>query len=126
MDQAHALSYLLNGQPLDKSENNNNALLSQILLAQSINFSESFINKAGKKIGIEDVSVSAKGSGDDTQVELSGYITPSVQVSYRVGVFEAMNEIAIRYRVFTKLYIEATSGLYDSIDLLYQFDWDPE
>lgn len=126
MDQAHALSYLLNGQPLDKSENNNNALLSQMLLAQSINFSESFINKAGKKIGIEDVSVSAKGSGDDTQVELSGYITPSVQVSYRVGVFEAMNEIAIRYRVFTKLYIEATSGLYDSIDLLYQFDWDPE
>jgi translocation and assembly module TamB len=126
MDQAHALSYLLNGQPLDKSENNNNALLSQMLLAQSINFSENFINKAGKKIGIEDVSVSAKGSGDDTQVELSGYITPSVQVSYRVGVFEAMNEIAIRYRVFTKLYIEATSGLYDSIDLLYQFDWDPE
>lgn len=126
MDQAHALSYLLNGQPLDKSESNNNALLSQMLLAQSINFSESFINKAGKKIGIEDVSVSAKGSGDDTQVELSGYITPSVQVSYRVGVFEAMNEIAIRYRVFTKLYIEATSGLYDSIDLLYQFDWDPE
>ncbi|TLX47259.1 hypothetical protein C1E24_10710 [Pseudoalteromonas phenolica] len=126
MDQAHALSYLLNGQPLDKSENNNNALLSQMLLAQSINFSESFINKAGKKLGIEDVSVSAKGSGDDTQVELSGYITPSVQVSYRVGVFEAMNEIAIRYRVFTKLYIEATSGLYDSIDLLYQFDWDPE
>lgn len=126
MDQAHALSYLLNGQPLDKSENNNNALLSQMLLAQSINFSESFINKAGKKLGIEDVSVSAKGSGNDTQVELSGYITPSVQVSYRVGVFEAMNEIAIRYRVFTKLYIEATSGLYDSIDLLYQFDWDPE
>ncbi|TMN87020.1 hypothetical protein CWB72_17280 [Pseudoalteromonas phenolica] len=126
MDQAHALSYLLNGQPLEQSENNNNALLSQMLLAQSINFSESFINKAGKKFGIEDVSVSAKGSGDDTQVELSGYITPSVQVSYRVGVFEAMNEIAIRYRVFTKLYIEATSGLYDSIDLLYQFDWDPE
>ncbi|RXE94696.1 hypothetical protein D9981_18595 [Pseudoalteromonas phenolica O-BC30] len=79
-----------------------------------------------KKIGIEDVSVSAKGSGDDTQVELSGYITPSVQVSYRVGVFEAMNEIAIRYRVFSKLYIEATSGLYDSIDLLYQFDWGSE
>ncbi|ALO42835.1 translocation/assembly module TamB domain-containing protein [Pseudoalteromonas phenolica] len=126
MDQAHALSYLLNGEPLDKSENNNNALLSQMLLAQSINFSESFINKAGKKIGIEDVSVSAKGSGDDTQVELSGYITPSVQVSYRVGVFEAMNEIAIRYRVFSKLYIEATSGLYDSIDLLYQFDWGSE
>ncbi|RXE94695.1 translocation/assembly module TamB domain-containing protein [Pseudoalteromonas phenolica] len=49
MDQAHALSYLLNGEPLDKSENNNNALLSQMLLAQSINFSESFINKAGKK-----------------------------------------------------------------------------
>ena len=126
MDQAKALSYLLNGEPLGESETSNNALLTQFLLSQGIDRSEGFLTQAGESLGLRDVNLSAKGSGDDTQVEVSGYITPNVQVSYRVGVFDSMNEIALRYRVFSKFYIEATSGLYDSIDLLYKFDWDDE
>ncbi|PCK30955.1 autotransporter assembly complex protein TamB [Pseudoalteromonas piscicida] len=124
MDQAKALSYLLNGQPLGESETSNNALLTQFLLSQGIDRSEGFFSKAGESLGFSDVNLSAKGSGDDTQVEVSGYITPNVQVSYRVGVFESINEIALRYRVFSKFYVEATSGLYNSIDFLYKFDWD--
>ncbi|RZG17077.1 DUF490 domain-containing protein [Pseudoalteromonas sp. CO342X] len=124
MDQAKALSYLLNGQPLGESETSNNALLTQFLLSQGIDRSEGFFSKAGESLGLSDVNLSAKGSGDDTQVEVSGYITPNVQVSYRVGVFESINEIALRYRVFSKFYVEATSGLYNSIDFLYKFDWD--
>ncbi|WP_440053653.1 translocation/assembly module TamB domain-containing protein [Pseudoalteromonas sp. T1lg65] len=126
MDQGKALAYLLNGQPFGEGEGSNNALLTQLLLSQGIDRSEGFFSKVGNKLGFSDVNLAAKGSGDDTQVEVSGYITPNVQVSYRVGVFESMNEIALRYRVFSKFYIEATSGLYDSVDLLYKFDWDTD
>ncbi|WP_176716799.1 translocation/assembly module TamB domain-containing protein [Pseudoalteromonas luteoviolacea] len=123
MDQAKALAYLLNGEALGAGESSNNTMLAQFLLSKSIDKSKGLFTKAGKKLGLKDVNLAAKGSGDDTQVELSGYITPSVQVSYRVGVFASLSEIAVRYRIFSKLYIEATSGLYDSIDLLYKFDW---
>ncbi|MCF2860329.1 translocation/assembly module TamB domain-containing protein [Pseudoalteromonas sp. SMS1] len=123
MDQAEALAYLLNGEALGAGESSNNTMLAQFLLSKSIDKSKGLFTKAGKKLGLKDVNLAAKGSGDDTQVELSGYITPSVQVSYRVGVFASLSEIAVRYRIFSKLYIEATSGLYDSIDLLYKFDW---
>ncbi|ESP91641.1 translocation/assembly module TamB domain-containing protein [Pseudoalteromonas luteoviolacea] len=122
-DQAEALEYLLNGERLGAGESSNNTLLAQFLLAKSIDKSKRLFTKAGKKLGLRDINLAAKGSGDDTQVELSGYITPSVQVSYRVGVFASLSEIAVRYRIFSKLYLEATSGLYDSIDLLYKFDW---
>ncbi|TMO70454.1 translocation/assembly module TamB domain-containing protein [Pseudoalteromonas aurantia] len=122
MDQAQALAYLLNGEPLGQSDSDNNTMLTQFLLSQSIERSEGVVAKAGEKLGINDVNLTAKGSGDSTQVEVSGYITPNVQVSYRVGVFDSLSEIAVRYRVFSKMYIEATSGLYDSIDLLYKFD----
>ncbi|MCO7189668.1 MULTISPECIES: translocation/assembly module TamB domain-containing protein [unclassified Pseudoalteromonas] len=124
MDQAQALAYLLNGQPLGDGQSNNNTMLAQFLLSQSIDRSKGYFAKAGETIGIQDVNLSAKGSGDDTQVEVSGYLTPSVQVSYRVGVFASLSEVAVRYRIFSKFYIEATSGLYKSIDLLYKFDWD--
>ncbi|WP_194868411.1 translocation/assembly module TamB domain-containing protein [Pseudoalteromonas sp. PPB1] len=124
MDQAQALAYLLNGQPLGEGESNNNTMLAQFLLSQSIDRSKGYFAKAGETIGVKDVNLTAKGSGDDTQVEVSGYLTPSVQVSYRVGVFASLSEVAVRYRIFSKFYIEATSGLYKSIDLLYKFDWD--
>ncbi|WP_125782260.1 autotransporter assembly complex protein TamB [Pseudoalteromonas rubra] len=124
MDQAQALAYLLNGQPLGEGESNNNTMLAQFLLSQSIDRSKGYFAKAGETIGFQDVNLAAKGSGDDTQVEVSGYLTPSVQVSYRVGVFASLSEVAVRYRIFSKFYIEATSGLYKSIDLLYKFDWD--
>ncbi|WP_010382782.1 translocation/assembly module TamB domain-containing protein [Pseudoalteromonas rubra] len=124
MDQAQALAYLLNGQPLGEGDSNNNTMLAQFLLSQSIDRSKGYFAKAGETIGIKDVNLTAKGSGDDTQVEVSGYLTPSVQVSYRVGVFASLSEVAVRYRIFSKFYIEATSGLYKSIDLLYKFDWD--
>ncbi|MBQ4879907.1 translocation/assembly module TamB domain-containing protein [Pseudoalteromonas luteoviolacea] len=123
MDQARALEYLLNGAPFSEGDSGNNTLLAQLLLAKGIDKSKGLFTKAGKKLGLRDINLAAKGSGDDTQVELSGYITPSVQVSYRVGVFASLSEIAVRYRVFSKLYLEATSGLYDSIDLLYKFNW---
>ncbi|WP_175442141.1 autotransporter assembly complex protein TamB [Pseudoalteromonas byunsanensis] len=124
MDQSQALAYLLNGEPLGEGESSNNAILTQLLLSQGLNRSENLVAKTGEKLGFSDVSLGARGSGESTKVEVSGYLTPSVQVSYRVGVFDSLSEIAVRYRVFSKLYIEATSGLYDSIDLLYKFDWD--
>ncbi|WP_105167763.1 autotransporter assembly complex protein TamB [Pseudoalteromonas sp. T1lg23B] len=124
MDQSQALAYLLNGEPLGEGESSNNAILTQLLLSQGLNRSENLVAKTGEKLGFSDVSLGARGSGESTKVEVSGYLTPSVQVSYRVGVFDSLSEIAVRYRVFSKLYIEATSGLYDSIDLLYKFDLD--
>lgn len=123
MEQAKALAYLLYGQPLGEGEDSDSNVLTTLLLTQSIEQSKGVVSKIGEKLGFSDVSISAKGSGDNTKVEVSGYLSPSFQVSYRVGVFESLSEIAIRYRVFGKLYIEATSGLYDSIDLLYKFDW---
>ncbi|CAH9063857.1 Translocation and assembly module subunit TamB [Pseudoalteromonas holothuriae] len=124
MDQSQALAYLLNGEPLGEGESSNNTILTQLLLSQGLNRSEGLVAKTGEKLGFSDVSLGARGSGDSTKVEVSGYLTPSVQVSYRVGVFDSLSEVAVRYRVFSKLYIEATSGLYDSVDLLYKFDWD--
>jgi translocation and assembly module TamB len=124
MDQAHALAYLLNGQPLGEGESSNASMLTQLILSQSIDRSRGLVSKVGEKLGFEDVNLSAKGSGQDTKVEVSGYITPNIQVSYRMGVFDSLNEFAVRYRVFSKLFIEATNGLYDSIDLLYEFDWE--
>ncbi|CCQ11683.1 hypothetical protein PALB_25840 [Pseudoalteromonas luteoviolacea B = ATCC 29581] len=124
MDQAQALSYLLNGQPLGSGDSDKNVMLTNLLISQGLGRSEGVLQKVGSEMGLQDVNVGTKGSGEGTQVEVSGYLTPSVQVKYSVGVFDSLSEIAVRYQIMSKLYVEVTSGLYNSIDLLYRFDWD--
>ncbi|WP_404340460.1 translocation/assembly module TamB domain-containing protein [Pseudoalteromonas mariniglutinosa] len=124
MDQGQALAYLLNGQPLGEGDSSSDAMLTQLLLAQGVSRSESMVSKVGETIGLSDVSLTSKGSGDETKVEISGYVAPGIQVKYRVGVFDSLSEVAIRYQLLSQLYIEVTSGLYQNVDVLYKFDWD--
>ena len=124
MDQGQALAYLLNGQPLDEGDSSTDAMLTQLLLAQGVNRSEGVVSKIGESFGLSDVSLSSSGSGDDTKVEISGYLTPGIQVKYSVGIFDSLSEVAVRYQLLSQLYIEVTSGLYQNVDILYKFDWD--
>ncbi len=124
MDQAQALAYLLNGQPLGEGDSSTDAMLAQLLLSQGVSRSESLVSKVGESFGLSDVSLSSKGSGEQTKVEISGYLAPSLQVKYSVGVFESLSEVAVRYQLMSKLYIEITSGLYQNVDILYKFNWD--
>ncbi|KJY95277.1 autotransporter assembly complex protein TamB [Pseudoalteromonas ruthenica] len=124
MDRSQALSYVLNGQPLGDGDTNTDAMLTQILLAQGLNRSEGFVSRVGETFGLSDITLNSKGSGDDTKVEIAGYIAPGIQVKYSVGVFESISEVAVRYQILQKLYIEVTSGLYDTLDILYRFDVD--
>lgn len=124
MDQAQALAYLLNGQPLGEGDSSTDAMLTQLLLSQGVSRSESLVSKVGESFGLSDVSLSSKGSGEQTKVEISGYLAPSLQVKYSVGVFESLSEVAVRYQLMSKLYIEITSGLYQNVDILYKFNWD--
>ena len=124
MDQAQSLAYLLNGQPLDEGDSSTDAMLTQLLLSQGVSRSEGLVSKVGETFGLSDVSLSSKGSGDETKVEISGYVAPGIQVKYSVGIFDSLSEVAVRYQLLTQLYIEITSGLYQNVDILYKFDVD--
>ena len=124
MDQAMALSYVLTGRSLSDSDSATDGMLTQLLLARGLARGENKVSRIGEAIGIEDVSLSSRGSGEETKVEISGYVAPGIQVRYSIGIFDSMSEVAVRYQLLPKLYIEAISGLNDSLDILYKFDWE--
>ncbi len=123
LDQAMALSYLLNGQPLGEGNSANNNMLKQLLLSNGLSRSEGIVNKIGYKLGFEDVTIGSQGAGNDTKVEISGYLNPDVQIRYSVGVFDPVTEVVVRYQLLPQLYLEAINGVYDSLDILYKFEW---
>jgi translocation and assembly module TamB len=122
MPQANALSYLLRGQNID-AESDGNAMTTT-LIGLSLAKSGRVVGEIGEAFGVQDLQLDTAGSGDDSQVTVSGYILPGLQVKYGVGIFNSLGEFTIRYRLMKDLYIEAVSGVDSAVDLLYQFEFD--
>ena len=70
---------------------------------------------------MQDLSLDASGSGDDSQVVVSGYVFDDLKVSYGVGIFSPIAELTLGYRLIQNLYLQAVSGAAQAVDLIYTF-----
>lgn len=123
MDQQNALSYLLRGRGMD-SDSGDNSMVTTMLISMGVGKTAGTINQIGEAFGVKDLSVDSSGSGDSSKLTISGYILPGVQVRYGIGLFDSVTDVAIRYEVLPKLYLEAVSGLNNAFDIYYEFDWE--
>ncbi|WP_070963349.1 autotransporter assembly complex protein TamB [Vibrio sonorensis] len=121
MPQANALSYLLRGQDIDGEAGGN--AMTTTLIGLSLAKSGRVVGEIGAAFGVQDLQLDTAGSGDDSQVTVSGYVLPGLQVKYGVGIFDSVGEFTVRYRLMQDLYVEAISGLDSAVDLLYQFEF---
>ncbi|MGL9723762.1 autotransporter assembly complex protein TamB [Sodalis sp. (in: enterobacteria)] len=120
--QQEALSYLLRGQGLDASGADSN-MMTSMLIGMGVAQSGQVVGKIGQAFGVSDLALDTQGVGDSSQVVISGYIAPGLQVKYGVGIFDSLATLTLRYRLMPKLYLEAVSGLNQALDLLYRFEF---
>lgn len=124
LSQTETLSYLLRGQGLSASgEGNDNSALTAALVGLGVSQTGSVIGAIGDAVGIRGLGVDTTGAGDESQVVVSGYILPDLQVKYGVGLFDSLATLTLRYRLMPRLYVEAASGVNQMIDLLYRFEF---
>lgn len=122
MSQEEIVSYLVLGRPLDtatKNEGGNNLAAAAAAIKLGATGGAGLTNQLGESFGITDLAVDAEGNGDDTQVTVSGYLSPKLYLRYGVGIFTPVNSATIRYKINSKLYLEAVSSLENAIDLFY-------
>lgn len=120
--QANALAYLLLGRDLTSSSSDKSVTTS--LIGIGIASSGKLVGQLGEVFGLRELSLDTAGSGDTSKVMVSGYLSPKLQLKYGMGIFNQVGEFTLRYRLARKLFLEAVSGLNDSVDLLYQVEFD--
>ena len=124
MTQAEQLSYLLRGRGLDGGgDTDGNALVQSMLLGAGVSRVGGLVTNVGEALGLQDVSVDTGGSGESTEVNISAYVLPGLQIGYGVGVFSSIGELRLRYELLPRLYLQAASGLNQAIDLFYRFEF---
>jgi len=120
MTESRALSYILRGRAPEDSGSGDDALTAA-LIGLSLSQTGSAVGQVGQAFGVQDLSLDASGSGDDSQVVVSGYVFDDLKVSYGVGIFSPIAELTLRYRLIQNLYLQAVSGAAQAVDLIYTF-----
>lgn len=129
LDQPESLSYLLQGHGTSGSSggSGDDNILANMLLNLSVGKSENLVNNVGRKLGVEDLALNTSGAGDETQLQVSGYVAPGVQIRYGVGVFDSVSEVALRYQIWPNFFVEGvSSGVSNALDFFYSFTFDDE
>lgn len=120
--QANALAYLLMGR--DLNSNSSDKSMTTSLIGIGIASSGKLVGQLGEVFGLKELSLDTAGSGTDSKVTVSGYLSPKLQVKYGVGIFNPFGEFTLRYRLMKKLYVEAVKSINTSVDLLYKVEFD--
>ncbi|OXY82371.1 hypothetical protein B6S08_02215 [Oceanimonas doudoroffii] len=124
MPQAEQLSWLLRGRGLEGGDGTDgNALVQSMLLGAGVGKVGGLVSGVGEALGFQDVVLDTSGSGESTAVNISAYVLPGLQIGYGVGVFSSIGELRLRYELLPRLYLQATSGLSQAIDLFYKFEF---
>lgn len=124
MSENEILSYILYGHGLEKSSIAQDSNNSNMLLGLGISSASGLVNSLAGAFGVQGLQVGSQGSGDETQVQVQGYISRRLRLSYGYGVFNALGEFKVRYELVHQLYVEYVSSIEQAIDLIYSFSFD--
>ncbi|MFT4020972.1 MAG: translocation/assembly module TamB domain-containing protein [Acinetobacter sp.] len=102
-----------------KSDVNNTLAAAGISLG--LGGTRAFTNQIGRSFGLSGLALDAQGTGDDTQVSVTGYITPDLYLRYGLGVFTNVNTLTMRYQMNKRLYLEASQSVERAIDVFYNW-----
>ncbi|GHE19564.1 translocation/assembly module TamB [Halomonas urumqiensis] len=119
MDESRALSYLLRGRAPNDSDAD--GALTSALLGMTLGQTGGAVGAIGEAFGVSDLALDTAGTGEDSQVVVSGQLTEDLRVSYGVGVFSPIAELTLRYTLWRNLYLEAVSGAAQAVDLVYTY-----
>ncbi|MGO1474430.1 MAG: translocation/assembly module TamB domain-containing protein [Psychrobacter sp.] len=132
LTQQQAMNALVTGRINNKgatqiSEQGFKSQVTNNLAAAGLSFglsgTRSLTNQIGQAFGLQSLTVDASGSSEDTNVNVTGYVTPDLYIRYGVGVFNAQNSLSIRYQLTRRIYVEATSAAENAVDVVYSWQF---
>jgi translocation and assembly module TamB len=122
--QENTLSYIVLGKSIDTQSAGNEAnILTQAALALGIKGGRGIATSIAEQLGIQDFQIDTVGGGGESQVQLSGRLSPNLFLSYGVGVLMPVNTLKLRYNLTESFYVETAQSVESALDFFYTFDF---
>jgi translocation and assembly module TamB len=112
------------GKSIDTQSAGNEAnILTQAALALGIKGGRGIATSIAEQLGIQDFQIDTVGGGGESQVQLSGRLSPNLFLSYGVGVLMPVNTLKLRYNLTESFYVETAQSVESALDFFYTFDF---
>lgn len=126
MPRQEQLAYLLLGRPLQSVSASETSALSRAALSLGLRGGNMLSERLNRALGFDEFGIQTEPNGESPASFVIGkYLSPSLYVSYGIGLFEPVNMLKLRYtissrwRLVTESSNEASGG-----DLIYHIERD--
>ncbi len=125
MPEQEQLSYLELGRPLDDASESESSAMSRAALALGVRGGNFVSERINENLGLDAFGIESDPgeAAAEAAFVIGKYLTPSLYVSYGIGIFEPVNTLKLRYafsrrwRLETETSSEASGG-----DLIYNIE----
>ena len=112
MPQQEQLSYLVLGRPLDDASASESSAMSRAALALGLRGGNFVSERINKNLGLDAFGIETDPSeaASEAAFVIGKYLTPSLYVSYGIGLFEPVNTVKLRYAISKRWRLETESS----------------
>lgn len=129
MPQDEQLGWLVLGRPINRETGadrtgGDQAALANAALSLGLSGSDFLAQRVKGGLGIDDISIGARPGEDPEQARLTlgKYLTPSLYVSYGVGLFQPGHVFRLLYEIGRGFKLQTETGFVSGADLLYTIE----
>lgn len=121
--QSDTLSYLLTGRAMSGLSGDQSSLLVDAVTQLGVAGGDGLVQQLGGGLGLDELGVHSKnGNFEQSELALGKRLGPRLYVRYIVSLFDSLQRLALTYQVNKHLQLEAQTGLYQGLDLIYKID----
>lgn len=110
LPQTQALSYLVAGKPLNEVGSGEGDMVQSAARSIGGAAGNLLAKGLGKRLGIDEIGIEDTPEAGGSAFTVGQYLSPRLYLSYGVGLFEPGQVVTLRYRLSSKVSVEAVQG----------------
>jgi translocation and assembly module TamB len=114
MSSTQALSYLVTGKSATELTGNESSMVQSAAQSLGNAAGNMAAQSIGKRLGISNVGIENNEAVGGSAFMIGQYLSPSLYLSYGVGLFEPGQVVTLRYRLNDRLSVDASQGTQQS------------
>lgn len=119
LDQTNILSYIVLGRPASQATQGDGNALAAAAAALPLKEGDKIAKQLGDDFNLDEVSLGSEGNVEETALTVGKYLSPTLYISYGIGLFDASNILKIRYQLSNNWFLETETGKQSGVDLRY-------
>jgi translocation and assembly module TamB len=122
MSQNAALHYIVLGRAPGEGTGSDGDLLSKAASSLGLRGGNLIAKTIGQGLGLDEARIETEGDLQKASFVAGRYLSPSLYVSYGIGLFDPISTLRLRYLLSRKWTLQAETGTATGADVLYRVE----